>query len=329
LTKPAFWIGAAAIAAYLSFATFEEPDRPYLQPEQDRKPAPDFILKDSGGAATKLSDYRGRVVLLNFWASWCGPCREEIPWFTEFERQFKDRGFTVLGVAFDERGWTTVKPYMKWSNIDYPVSLGGADLMTLYGGVDALPVTFMIDREGRIARMHIGAAGKSTYRKEILDLLSAQSSVVSYQLSVISGQFTAFAQSAVVLTVAPSTPVQAKIGATVDAKLPLQLRPGYHVQSNTPTDKYLIPLKLTWNPGPLQPAAVVYPKPLMEKYSFSPQPQSVFSGNFELTTKFKVPASAIAGPTAITGKLRYQACNDTMCLPPRNMDVSLQVDIVR
>jgi hypothetical protein len=138
----------------------------------------------------------------------------------------------------------------------------------------------------------------------------------------------AFAQP-VVLTVSPSAPVQAKIGATLDAKLPLQLRAGYHVQSNTPTDKYLIPLKLTWNPGPLQPATVVYPKPLMEKYSFSPQPQSVFSGNFELTTKFKVPGGAIAGPTAMTGKLRYQACNDTMCLPPKTMDVNLQVDIVR
>jgi thiol-disulfide isomerase/thioredoxin len=188
LTKPALWIGAAAIAAYLALATFEEPDRPYLQPEQDRKPAPDFILKDSGGAATKLSDYRGQVVLLNFWASWCGPCREEIPWFTEFERQFKDRRFTVVGVAFDERGWTTVQPYIKWSNIDYPVALGGADLMALYGGVDALPVTFMIDRQGRIARTHVGAAGKSTYRKEISDLLSAQSSVVSSQLSVLSSR---------------------------------------------------------------------------------------------------------------------------------------------
>jgi len=140
----------------------------------------------------------------------------------------------------------------------------------------------------------------------------------------------AFGQSAAVLSVAgASPPVQAKIGAAVDAKLPLQLRPGYHVQSNTPTDKYLIPLRLTWNPGPLEPMAVTYPKPQMEKYAFSEMPQSVFSGNFDLITKFKVPPNAIAGPTAITGKLRYQACNDNMCLPPKTMDVSLQVDIAR
>jgi thioredoxin:protein disulfide reductase len=141
----------------------------------------------------------------------------------------------------------------------------------------------------------------------------------------------AFGQSAAVLSVAgPSPPpVQAKIGATVEAKLPLQLRTGYHVQSNTPTDKYLIPLRLTWNQRPLEAVAVSYPKPQMEKYAFSDMPQSVFSGNFDLVTKFKVPSNAIAGPTAITGKLRYQACNDNMCLPPKTMDVSLQVDIVR
>ena len=140
----------------------------------------------------------------------------------------------------------------------------------------------------------------------------------------------AFAQPAAVLSVAgPPPTVQAKIGATVEAKLPLQLRAGYHVQSNTPTDKYLIPLRLTWNQGPLEALAVGYPKPQMEKYAFSEMPQSVFSGNFDLTTKFKVPPNAIGGPTAITGKLRYQACNDNMCLPPRTMDVSLQLDLVR
>jgi hypothetical protein len=140
----------------------------------------------------------------------------------------------------------------------------------------------------------------------------------------------AFGQSAAVLSVAGAPPpFQAKIGVTVDAKLPLQLRPGYHVQSNTPTDKYLIPLRLTWNPGPLEAVAVTYPKPQMEKYAFSEMAQSVFSGNFDLITKFKVSPNAIAGPTAITGKLRYQACNDNMCLPPKTMDVSLQVDIAR
>ena len=138
-----------------------------------------------------------------------------------------------------------------------------------------------------------------------------------------------FAQSINALTVGPPAPVRAKVGTTVDAKLQLQVRDGYHVQSNTPLDKYLYALKLTWNPGALESSGITYPKPQMEKYSFSETPLSVFSGNFEVVTKFKVSASAIPGPSAVTGKLRYQACNDTMCLPPKTIDVSLPVDIVR
>jgi DsbC/DsbD-like thiol-disulfide interchange protein len=123
--------------------------------------------------------------------------------------------------------------------------------------------------------------------------------------------------------------VTAKTGATVQAKMSVQLRPGYHVNSNTPRDSYLIPLKLTWAAGPLEATEVVYPKPLLEKYSFSPDPLSVFSGEFEILSKFKVSSAAASGPTAITGKLRYQACTDRMCLPPKNVDVALQVDIVK
>jgi hypothetical protein len=137
------------------------------------------------------------------------------------------------------------------------------------------------------------------------------------------------AQGINALTVASLPPVKAKVGTTVEAKLPLQVLSGYHVQSNTPSDPYLIALKLTWNPGPIESAGVTFPKPQMEKYSFSETPLSVFSGNFEVATKFKVSASAIPGPSAVTGKLRYQACNDSMCLPPKTIDVKLQVDIVR
>src|SRR5437879_2772643 len=97
-----------------------------------------------------------------------------------------------------------------------------------------------------------------------------------------------FAQSNVLAVAPGAAAIQAKVGATVDAKLPVQLQPGFHLNSNTPSDAYLIPLKLTWNPGPLEPLGVTYPKPQMEKYSFSEKPISVFSGNFDLVTKFKV-----------------------------------------
>lgn len=114
----------------------------------------------------------------------------------------------------------------------------------------------------------------------------------------------------------------------MEAKLSLQLRPGYHVNSNTPSDKYLIPLRLTWNPGALEPSETVFPMPKMEKYSFSPTPLSVFSGTFELVARFKVPANAAAGPANMTGKLRFQACNDSMCLAPKTIDVALRAAIV-
>ena len=77
---------------------------------QDHKPAPHFMLTGAKGASIKLSDYKGRVVLLNFWATWCGPCKIEIPWFVEFQNKYKDRGLAVLGVSMDEDGWETVRP---------------------------------------------------------------------------------------------------------------------------------------------------------------------------------------------------------------------------
>ena len=123
--------------------------------------------------------------------------------------------------------------------------------------------------------------------------------------------------------------IRAKIGSTVEAKLALQLREGYHVNSNTPSEDYLIPLKLTWNPGPLSPVEVSFPKPRMEKYQFSERPLSVFSGNFEVVARFKVAASATSGYAAMTGKLRYQACTDRMCLTPKNMDISIPLEILK
>ena len=122
---------------------------------------------------------------------------------------------------------------------------------------------------------------------------------------------------------------RAKIGSTVEAKLVLQLREGYHVNSNTPAEDYLIPLKLTWNAGPLSPVEVIFPKPRLEKYQFSEKPLSVFSGTFEVTARFKVAATATSGYAAMTGKLRYQACTDRMCLTPKNMDISIPLEILK
>ena len=106
-----------------------------------------------------------------------------------------------------------------------------------------------------------------------------------------------------------------------------ELQAGFHVNSNMPGDDYLIPIKLTWNKDPLEAEQVTYPKPQQAKLSFSPNPISVYTGSFEIGTRFKAPASAMPGMAFMNGKLRYQACNDKECLPPRTVDVRVTLDI--
>lgn len=118
-----------------------------------------------------------------------------------------------------------------------------------------------------------------------------------------------------------------KRGGTAEAKISVKLQPGYHVNSNTPSENYLIPLRLTWAAGPLESLSVMFPKPTMEKYEFSEKPLSVFTGNFDVVTKFKTAAGAPAGPAYVSGKLRYQACNDKACFPPKTLDVKLPVSV--
>jgi thiol-disulfide isomerase/thioredoxin len=142
-----------------------------LKPAAQRNPAPDFVLKDAGGRDVKLSDLKGKVVLLNFWATWCGPCKFEIPWFIEFEKQYKDQGFAVVGVSLDDEGWEVVKPYIEDKKVNYRVVVGTEEVSMKYGGVESLPSTFMIDREGRIASVHIGLQAKSAFEDDIKTLL--------------------------------------------------------------------------------------------------------------------------------------------------------------
>ncbi len=143
-----------------------------IEPSKHRAVAADFTLKDANGASVKLSDYRGKVVLLNFWATWCGPCGVEVPWFTEFEQRYKSQGFAVLGVSMDEDGWPAVKPYLADHKVNYRVLLGNDTIAQLYGGLDSLPTSFVIDKAGRVAfPPHIGLIGKNEYVNEIECLL--------------------------------------------------------------------------------------------------------------------------------------------------------------
>ena len=110
-------------------------------------------------------------------------------------------------------------------------------------------------------------------------------------------------------------------------KLTAELKPGFHVNSNAPNDEYLIPLRLTWSKTPLEAGQVVWPKPDFQHFAFSEKPVSIFTGRFEIVTRFKAPPTANPGIAMMTGKLRYQACNDKECLPPKTIDVQFAVEI--
>ncbi|HXK02065.1 MAG TPA: protein-disulfide reductase DsbD domain-containing protein [Verrucomicrobiae bacterium] len=139
----------------------------------------------------------------------------------------------------------------------------------------------------------------------------------------------ALAQNNGYLTIGEPAKIAGKRGAAVQTKIPVSIREGFHVNSNTPSEEYLIPLKLTWtSTGALEGGSVTYPKPLMEKFDFSDgKPISVFMGNFDLVASFKVAAGAPAGPGIAAGKLRYQACSNKACYPPKTIDVSVPYQV--
>lgn len=151
--------------------TSDHTSREMSEPGHPRDPAPDFTLQDSGGQDVTLSELEGKVVLLNFWATWCGPCKIEMPWFLEFQQKYRDRGFTVIAVSMDEEGWDVVRPFLNELRPNFPVVIGNDEMGNDFGGVVALPTTFIIDREGKIASTHQGLVSKRKYEREIEQLL--------------------------------------------------------------------------------------------------------------------------------------------------------------
>jgi cytochrome c biogenesis protein CcmG/thiol:disulfide interchange protein DsbE len=172
---------ALAIAGFLQFRSPSgTPVRAAaLKPIKDRRSAPDFALKDADGHTVRLSDYRGKVVLLDFWATWCDPCRYEIPWFMDLERKQKDRGFAVLGVSMDDDGWEAVKPFITRLGVNYRILAGTDETAQLYGGIDALPTTFLIDREGKIAFVRVGLGNRRDFEDGVEQLLQTAAPAVA------------------------------------------------------------------------------------------------------------------------------------------------------
>jgi peroxiredoxin len=142
-----------------------------IQPVDQRRPAPEFTLKSSTGKTVNLKKYRGKVVVLDFWATWCHGCKEEIPWFSEFERKYSAKGLRVIGVSLDEDGWKTVKPYLSSANIPYQIVLGDQPLAKQYA-IESMPDTFLIDRQGRIAAAYRGMVDRNNIESNIQTMLA-------------------------------------------------------------------------------------------------------------------------------------------------------------
>jgi cytochrome c biogenesis protein CcmG/thiol:disulfide interchange protein DsbE len=133
--------------------------------------APDFTAVDSAGARLRLSDFKGRVTVLNFWASWCVPCAEETPWFIEFQQKYGRDGLAVIGVSLDDDGWKSVKPFIGGMGVNYRMVLIDSRIARLYGGLEALPVTVVIDRSGRVAATYVGLIGHDEFEGSIRAML--------------------------------------------------------------------------------------------------------------------------------------------------------------
>lgn len=170
-------IGVLVIVVAFAISFFEHHFRssPLRPASAERTLAPDFSLPDLAGKQLDLSAYRGKVVLLDFWATWCDPCREEIPRFVDLQNKYRDQGLQIIGVSMDD-GPEPVRDFYRHFQMNYPVVMGNAKIGELYGGVLGLPIAFLIGRDGRIYARHIGATDISVFEKEVANLLSTTKS---------------------------------------------------------------------------------------------------------------------------------------------------------
>jgi thiol-disulfide isomerase/thioredoxin len=137
---------------------------------RDSDPAPEFAVKGIDGSAVNLADARGKVVLLNFWATWCGPCRMEVPDLVELQKKYQDR-LQVIGLVVDDADEDAVRKFAKRYGINYPIAMATDEMRFQFGGVPALPTSFIIDPQGRVVQKHIGLRDPELYELEVRALL--------------------------------------------------------------------------------------------------------------------------------------------------------------
>lgn len=159
------WVLAAVLLLFLIRRVY-----PAVDLEQTARPAPDFALADLEGELFRLSDHRGKVIVLNFWATWCPPCRAEIPAFIGLQDEFREAGVLFVGISLDEEGAAVVAPFVEARGVNYPILPNGQAVAAQFGGVHALPTTLLIDRAGQIRFRHEGFLLPQALRRPLQQL---------------------------------------------------------------------------------------------------------------------------------------------------------------
>jgi thiol-disulfide isomerase/thioredoxin len=161
---------AASLAVTLSARS--APPEDAINAAGNAAAAPDWELKDLDGRTVRSSDFKGKVVVLDFWATWCGPCRAEIPGLVALQKEYAPEGLVIVGASVDEGGASTVKQFTEKLGVNYPVVLADEKVQQAFGGIEAIPTTFIIDRTGRIVKKDFGFTGKDEFEQEIKPLLN-------------------------------------------------------------------------------------------------------------------------------------------------------------
>ena len=161
----------ACLGAILAATLLAGPPAADSTKDQTRKAAPGWELKDVDGKLVKSSDFKGKIVILDFWATWCGSCVAEIPGFVKLQKEYAKRDVVIVGVSLDEKGPSVVKPFMKKLGINSPIVMADNKIADAFGGVEGIPSTFIIDSDGLIVSKHEGLTEKSEFEKELKQLL--------------------------------------------------------------------------------------------------------------------------------------------------------------